>query len=35
MTEYADYGFSDRLTKPYTMEDLGRVVKTVLEKPSD
>lgn len=31
MTEYAEFGFSGKLAKPYTMEDLGRVIKNVLD----
>ena len=31
MTEYAEFGFSSKLAKPYTMEDLGRVIKAVLD----
>ncbi len=31
MTGYAEFGFSGKLAKPYTMEDLGRVIKAVLE----
>jgi CheY-like chemotaxis protein len=31
MTAYAEFGFSGMLAKPYTMEDLGRVIKSVLE----
>jgi CheY-like chemotaxis protein len=31
MTEYAAFGFSGKLAKPYTMEDLGRVIKAVLD----
>jgi CheY-like chemotaxis protein len=34
MTGYAEFGFSGRLAKPYTIEDLGRVVKEVLGSPS-
>ena len=30
MTEYAEFGFSGKLAKPYTIEDLGRVIKDVL-----
>jgi CheY-like chemotaxis protein len=30
MTEFSAFGFSDKLAKPYTMEDLGRVMKKVL-----
>lgn len=35
MTEYAEFGFSGKLAKPYTMEDLGRVMKAVLDNPAD
>lgn len=35
MTEYAEFGFSGKLAKPYTMEDLGRVVKAVLNDSPD
>jgi CheY-like chemotaxis protein len=31
MTDYAEFGFSGKLAKPYTMEDLGLVMKAVLE----
>jgi len=30
MTDFAEFGFSGRLAKPYTMEDLGSVIKSVL-----
>ena len=30
MTDYREFGFSGKLTKPYTIEDLGRVMKIVL-----
>jgi CheY-like chemotaxis protein len=30
MTEFAEFGFSGKLAKPYTMEDLGRVIKSAL-----
>ena len=32
ITKFAEFGFSGRLAKPYTMEDLGRVVKAVLDE---
>ena len=35
MTEYAEFGFSGKLAKPYTMEDLGRVIKSVLLEDAD
>lgn len=35
MTDYAEFGFSGKLAKPYTMEDLGRVVKSVLSGDPD
>lgn len=36
MTEYAEFGFSAKLAKPYTMEDLGLVMKAVLDdSPGD
>ena len=31
MTDYMEFGFSGKLAKPYTMEDLGRVLKKVME----
>ncbi len=31
MTEFGEFGFSGKLAKPYTMEDLGRVIKGVLD----
>jgi CheY-like chemotaxis protein len=31
MSDFADFGFCDRLAKPYTMEDLGRVVRSALD----
>jgi len=30
MTDFREFGFSGRLTKPYTIEDLGRVMRNVL-----
>lgn len=35
MTEYTEFGFSGKLAKPYTMEDLGRVIKSVLLEDAD
>jgi len=34
MNEFAEFGFSQKLAKPYTMEDLGRVIKQVLSGPA-
>jgi CheY-like chemotaxis protein len=31
MTDFLEFGFSGKLAKPYTMEDLGRVIKQVME----
>jgi len=31
MTQFTEFGFSGKLAKPYTMEDLGRVIKSVLD----
>jgi CheY-like chemotaxis protein len=35
MTDFAAFGFSGKLAKPYTIEDLGRVIKAVLVKSPD
>lgn len=35
MTEYAEFGFSGKLAKPYTIDDLGSVIKAVLIGPPD
>ena len=35
MTDYTEFGFSGKLAKPYTMEDLGRVVKAVLSDTTE
>lgn len=35
MTEYAEFGFSGKLAKPYTIDDLGSVIKAVLIGPPE
>jgi len=35
MNDYVEFGFAGKLAKPYTMEDLGRVMKKVMEDPGE